>query len=84
MKNQPENPQEPEKKEPEKLKKKADDYTRFMGAGFQIVAPVILGVLLGRWLDKHFETSNSIYTIILSSVMIVVALYQFLRQFFKS
>ncbi len=57
---------------------------KYMSAGFQILAPVVAGVLLGLWLDKKFEKDNAMFTIICSSVMIVVALYQFIKQFFKS
>ncbi|MDZ4839360.1 MAG: AtpZ/AtpI family protein [Bacteroidota bacterium] len=57
---------------------------KYAGAGFQIVAPVLLGVLVGTWLDNYFETRGKLYTIVLSSLMIVLALYLFLKQFFKS
>jgi F0F1-type ATP synthase assembly protein I len=68
--------------QPDKNKKEDDvnSYMKYMSAGFQIVAPVIAGVLIGMWLDKHFHKENSMYTIILSSVMIVVALYQFIKK----
>jgi hypothetical protein len=72
--------------QPDKNKKEdnTNSYMRYMSAGFQIVAPVIGGVLIGMWLDNHFHKENSMYTIILSGVMIVVALYQFIKQFFKN
>ena len=60
-----------------------DSLGKYMGAGMQIVSPVILGVFIGMWLDKHFGNNNSFYTIVLSSIMIVVALYLFVRQFLK-
>lgn len=68
----------------EKDNKPDNSYMRYMSAGFQIIAPVVAGVLIGLWLDKHFEKENAMFTIICSSVMIVVALYQFIKQFFKS
>jgi hypothetical protein len=77
---QKENSGKPDKKAPAGSK---DVYAKYVGAGFQIIAPVILGLLLGRWLDHHFEKTNSIYTIILSSVMIIVSLYIFIKQFMK-
>jgi len=55
-----------------------------MGLGMQIVAQVAVGIVIGVWLDKHFQTKNSLYTIIFSVVMIVVSLYQFIRQAFKN
>ena len=29
---------------------------RFVGIGFELVAPVIIGVFGGRWLDRRFGT----------------------------
>ncbi len=55
-----------------------------MGLGMQIVAQVAVGILIGLWLDRHFHKTNSMYTIILSTLMIVVSLYQFIRQGFKN
>jgi F0F1-type ATP synthase assembly protein I len=55
-----------------------------MGLGVQIVAQVVVGILVGLWLDKHFENKNSLFTIILATLMIVVALYQFIRQALKN
>ena len=55
-----------------------------LGVGMQIVAQVVAGLLIGLWLDKHFAKTNSMYTIILATIMIVVSLYQFIRQAFKN
>jgi F0F1-type ATP synthase assembly protein I len=55
-----------------------------LGMGMQIVAQVLVGVFAGVWLDKHFQTQHSIFTIILSVLMIIVALYQFIRQSIKN
>jgi len=55
-----------------------------MGLGMQIVAQVAVGILIGLWLDRHFGKTNSMFTIILSTLMIVVSLYQFIRQGFKN
>jgi hypothetical protein len=75
----------PDQNKPGENKKpdEKDNYMKYSSAGFQIVAPVILGVLVGLWLDKHFNRTDALWTIILSSVMIVVALYQFIKQFLK-
>ncbi|MGZ5303278.1 MAG: AtpZ/AtpI family protein, partial [Bacteroidia bacterium] len=61
----------PDKDKIEEAKKKIDPAMKYMSAGFQIIAPVVAGVLIGLWLDKHFEKDNAMYTIICSSVMIV-------------
>jgi F0F1-type ATP synthase assembly protein I len=55
-----------------------------MGLGLQIVAQVVVGILIGMWIDRHFHRTDSLYTIIFSVGMIVVSLYQFIRQSFKN
>jgi F0F1-type ATP synthase assembly protein I len=74
---------QPEKNSSGKLKETSNIY-KYIGAGFQIVGPVLLGVIVGQLLDRYFHKENSLYTIILSSVMIVVALYLFIKQFLKN
>ena len=59
---------------------KPNNYLRFTTLGFQILATVGLGVIIGQWLDKKYPNSNSIYTIICSMVMIVVAMIQVIRS----
>jgi F0F1-type ATP synthase assembly protein I len=63
---------------------KSPNNNNLMGLGMQIVAQVVVGVFIGLWLDRHFETKNSVYTIICATLMIVVALYQFIRQSTKN
>ncbi|MBC8342965.1 MAG: AtpZ/AtpI family protein [Bacteroidetes bacterium] len=66
-----------------KIKNKQPFYIKYISLGVQILATVLLGVLLGQWLDRHFMTNNSMYTIIFSSLMIIVALVQLIRTFLK-
>jgi F0F1-type ATP synthase assembly protein I len=77
----------PPKQENKPSSPKPDNNTanrNLLGVGMQIVGQVVVGVLIGMWLDRHFHTTNSLYTIILSVLMIIVALYQLIRQSFKS
>ena len=52
---------------------------KYATLGFQIVATVVIGVLIGQWLDKKFPNDISMYTIICSLVMIGVAMFQVIR-----
>ena len=63
------------------MKNKKYNYLRYSGIGFQIVGAVLIGVFSGQWLDKHFETNNNIFTLILSALMIVVVVIQLIRLF---
>jgi predicted MFS family arabinose efflux permease len=62
-----------------KSKNKTPNYLKFTSLGFQILVTVGLGVVIGQWLDSKYPNKNSIYTIICSMVMIMVAMYQVIR-----
>lgn len=65
------------------IKEKTDSYAKYMGAGFQMITPILLGVALGWWLDNKYHPQKPLWMIICPVVGIVVALYQFIRQFLK-
>ncbi len=46
--------------------KSAKTYLRYSGMAFQIAGYIIVGVLLGRQLDKYFETQKPYFTALLS------------------
>ena len=56
-----------------------NNYIRFTTLGFQILVMVGIGVLAGQWLDRRYPNKNSLFTIICSLVMIMVAMYQVIR-----
>jgi ATP synthase protein I len=62
-----------------KSKNNNQNYLKFTALGFQILVTVGLGVAAGQWLDHKYPNKNSIYTIICSMVMIMVAMYQVIR-----
>lgn len=67
-------------------KKKLSDnsraYLKYSGIGFQMIATILLGVLIGMFLDNKFETDN-IFTAIFSLIFVVIALYVVLKDFIK-
>jgi F0F1-type ATP synthase assembly protein I len=72
-----------DKEDVEVIKEKTDSYAKYMGAGFQLITPILLGVALGWWLDSKYHPGKHLWMIICPVVGIVVALYQFIRQFLK-
>jgi len=62
-----------------KSKNSNQNYIRFTTLGVQILVSVGIGVVAGQWLDHKFPNKISIYTIICSLVMIMVAMYQVIR-----
>ena len=41
---------------------------------------IYLGVYFGKWLDAYFETNNKTYTIILTLLALVAAIWSVLAQ----
>ncbi len=51
--------------------KATKNYMRYSGMAFQIVGYIIVGIFLGKQLDKYFETSKPIFTALLSVVFLI-------------
>ncbi|NLJ08003.1 MAG: AtpZ/AtpI family protein [Sphingobacteriales bacterium] len=62
---------------------KHPSFIKYSALGFQIVATVLAGVLTGQWLDRQFPNKYSLFTIILSLIMIAIALFQVYRSLLK-
>ncbi len=71
----------PSSDEYSKLKGGSAAWARYAGIGFQILGPVLVGVLVGHWLDDKYSDGGSKWTVILSSLMIVVSLYATIKAF---
>ncbi|MCX6352648.1 MAG: AtpZ/AtpI family protein [Bacteroidetes bacterium] len=56
---------------------------RYMGTGFQIAGPVIAGFVIGYYIDKYLNNKTPIFTLLLSTLMIVVGLYRLVKEFMK-
>jgi F0F1-type ATP synthase assembly protein I len=52
--------------------KAAKNYMKYSGMAFQIAAYVIVGILIGKQLDKYFATTRPIFTA-LGAVLFLVA-----------
>jgi len=51
----------------------------YMGLGIELVAPILLGVFVGRWLDGRWGTKP--WLLIVGSVLgLVLGFYSFLRS----
>ena len=51
-----------------------NQYARFTGMAFEMLAAIVGGALLGMWLDKKYDTS-AVWTVVLSLVGIAIGLY---------
>ncbi|WP_298262841.1 AtpZ/AtpI family protein [uncultured Lutibacter sp.] len=63
-----------------KKKKQLNKYLQLTGVAFQMGITIYLGVYFGKWLDSYFETSNKIYTIILTLLSLFAAIWSVLAQ----
>ena len=72
-------PEEPN----EKRKQSLNAIARYSGLGAQIAVAVTLGLLAGKWLDKHFHTTQPLFTAGLSILGVFVGLYIFFKDIFK-
>lgn len=54
--------------------KAAKNYMKYSGMAFQMVAYIIVGILLGKQLDKYFETERPFLTA-LCAILFLVAYF---------
>ena len=58
-------------------------FGRYMGAGFQLVGPIIVGVLIGMFIDKKLSMTTPFFTLGFATLFLGVGLYLFIKQFSK-
>ncbi len=63
-----------------KKKKQLNKYLQLTGVAIQMGVTIYLGVYFGKWLDVYFETNNKTYTIILTLLALVAAIWSVLAQ----
>ena len=56
-------------------KKQLNDYARFSGIAFQMIATILLGTFGGIELDKFIPNKVHIFTIVLSLASVFLAIY---------
>jgi len=65
-----------------KLSETSKSYLKYSSIGVQMIATILIGVLLGYFLDKKFKTDN-IFLAISSLVFVIIAIYYVLKDFIK-
>jgi len=56
---------------------------KYSGLAFQFLAAILIGVLIGKWLDKKFETSTPIFTALTSLFFVIASLVLVIRDLLK-
>ncbi|GIV33662.1 MAG: hypothetical protein KatS3mg031_1197 [Chitinophagales bacterium] len=56
------------------------DYIKYSGLAFQFLAAILLGFLVGNWLDKYLKMSRPVFTIVFSLFCMVASLVLVIRD----
>ncbi|MBI5218317.1 MAG: AtpZ/AtpI family protein [Bacteroidia bacterium] len=75
--------QKSEKNPIQKSKKQLNDYARYSGIAFQMIAVVLLGVFVGIQLDKWVHFKFPVFTVVLSISSVFIALYLVLKDLIR-
>lgn len=70
----------PKNKENLKREKQLNNYIKFSGIAFQMIAVICVFSYLGVWLDEKHFNNYSAYTIIFSLIGVVLAMYMVIKQ----
>jgi F0F1-type ATP synthase assembly protein I len=68
---------------PEKKKKSLENYARYSSIAFQMLVIILAGVFGGIKLDQWLALSTPIFTIILSILSVVLAIYYVTRDLLR-
>jgi len=68
---------------PEKKKKSLDSYTRYSSIAFQMLVIILIGVFGGIKLDEWLKLTVPVFTIILSILSVILAIYTVTRDLLK-
>jgi F0F1-type ATP synthase assembly protein I len=67
----------------EKKKKSLDSYTRYSSIAFQMLIIILIGVFGGIKLDEWLKLTVPVFTIILSILSVILAIYTVTRDLLK-
>jgi F0F1-type ATP synthase assembly protein I len=68
---------------PEKKKKSLVNYTRYSSIAFQMLVIILIGVFGGIKLDEWLKLTVPVFTIILSILSVILAIYTVTRDLLK-
>jgi ATP synthase protein I len=68
----------------EKQKQSLNALARYSGMAFQIAGPIIMGVLVGGWLDKKFPMKFPVFTTSLTILGVFAGVFLVIRDVLKN
>ncbi|MFL5730939.1 MAG: AtpZ/AtpI family protein [Cytophagaceae bacterium] len=60
-----------------------NNFLRYSGIAFQMIATILLGCWAGMALDKHFEVKSHMFTVVLMLLSVVASMYVVIRGLMK-
>lgn len=70
-------------KELGKKKKSFDNYVKYSGIGFQMLAVIAAGVFGGYHLDRHVGNKMPVFLILFSTISVGLSIYIAIKDFLK-
>jgi F0F1-type ATP synthase assembly protein I len=70
-------------KTPKKEKKALNAYARYTSIAFQMLAIILVGVFGGRELDRWLELAFPVFTLILTILGVVLAIFTVIKDLLK-
>lgn len=64
---------------PDSKKKQFDNYLRFSFIGFQMVATVIAGIIIGYLIDEKLQSPKKYATLISTLIFVFIAMYSAIK-----
>lgn len=68
---------------PPSEKKPVKNFLRYSGLGFQMLATILLGVLIGQGLDYYVELNKPWFTVVFTVLFVLIALFNVVREIIK-
>ena len=74
---------EKKQKKAEKTAKSLSDYGKYSSLAFQMVTIILIGVIGGMKLDQWLKPKFPVFTVVLSFLSVILALYYSLKDFIR-
>lgn len=72
--------QENSQESPTKINESKKAYVKYSGMGFTMAGSIVIGVLIGRYLDDYFDTDKQYWTAGMALFFLFVGMYSVLRD----
>ncbi|MBX7051102.1 MAG: AtpZ/AtpI family protein [Flavobacteriales bacterium] len=75
--------QEQQPQQPRESRRRSDQIIRYSGMATQMAVTIFLGVWGGKKLDEYLKNETPVFTLILSLLGVVIAMYNVIKDFIR-